>query len=69
MFGENLKYSLRLTRLMNKYPNIFFRLLSSDKKVLDKGLEVSAERMEYKEYIKWLIPRVPYFMLKTLLPF
>ncbi len=69
MFGENLKYSLRLTRLMNKYPNIFFRLLSSDKKVLDKGLEVSAERMEYKEYLRWLIPRVPYFMLKALLPF
>jgi flavin-dependent dehydrogenase len=69
MFGENLKYSLRLTRLMNKYPNIFFRLLSSDKKVLDKGLEVSAERMEYKEYMSWLLPRVPYFMLKALLPF
>ena len=69
MFGENLKYSLRLTRLMNKYPNIFFRLLSSDKKVLDKGLEVSAERMEYKEYLRWLLPRVPYFMLKALLPF
>ncbi len=68
-FGENLKYSLRLTRLMNKYPNIFFRLISSDKVVIDKGFEILAERMEYKEYIRWLIPRVPYFMLKTLLPF
>ncbi|NQE04459.1 Digeranylgeranylglycerophospholipid reductase [ANME-1 cluster archaeon GoMg1] len=69
MFGENLEYSLRLTRLVNKYPNIFFRLLSSDKKVLDKGLEIVAERMRYKEYRRWLIPRVPYFMLKALLPF
>jgi len=69
MFGENLKYSLRLTKLVNKYPNFFFRLLSSDKKVLDKGLEIVAEGMEYKEYLRWLIPRVPYFMLKALLPF
>jgi len=69
MFGENLKYSLRLTRLMNKYPNIFFRLISSDKMVIDKWFEIVAGRMEYKEYIRWLIPRVPYFMLKTLLPF
>ncbi len=68
-FGENLKYSLRLTKLMNKYPDIFFRLLSSNKMVLDKWLGVPAEGMEYKEYIKWLIPRVPYFMLKTLLHF
>jgi len=68
-FGENLKYSLRLTRLMYKYPNIFFRLLSSNKIVLDKWLEVPAGEMGYKEYIRWLTLRVPYFMLKTLFPF
>ncbi len=65
VFGENLKYSLRLTRLMYTCPNIFFRLLSSNKIVLDKWLEVPAGEMGYKEYIKWLIPRVPYFMLKA----
>jgi len=69
LFGENLKYSLRLTKLMYKYPNIFFRLLSSNKIVLDKGFEVPAGEMGYKEYIRWLIPRVPYYMLKALLPF
>lgn len=69
LFGENLKYSLRLTKLMYTYPNIFFRLLSSNKIVLDKWFEVPAGRMGYKEYIRWLIPRVPYYMLKTLLPF
>jgi len=37
--------------------------------VIDKGFEIVAERMEYKEYMRWLIPRVPYFMLKALLPF
>lgn len=65
LFGENLKYSLRLTKLMYKYPNIFFRLLSSNKIVLGKWLEIPAGEMEYKEYIRWLIPRVPYFMLKA----
>lgn len=69
LFGENLKYSLRLSKLVYKYPNIFFRLLSSNKIVLDKWFEVPAGEMEYKEYIRWLIPRVPYYMLKTLLPF
>jgi geranylgeranyl reductase family protein len=68
-FGANLEYSLRLTRLVNNYPKIFFRLLSSNKSVLDKELEIVAERMRYKEYLRWLIPRVPYFMLKALLPF
>jgi hypothetical protein len=53
---------------MNKFPNIFFRLLSSNKIVLDKWFEVPAGEMEYKEYIRWLITRVPYYMSKTLLP-
>jgi len=35
---KNRQIEVRLTRLMNKYPNIFFRLLSSDKMVLDKLL-------------------------------
>ncbi len=69
LFGENLKYSLRLTKLMYNCPNIFFRLLSSNKIVLGKWFEVPAGEMEYKEYIRWLIPRVPYYMLKALLPF
>lgn len=68
-FGENLEYSLRLTRLVHTYPGIFFRVLSSDKMVIEKGLDLLAESMDYKEYIKWLVPRVPYFMLKRLLPF
>ena len=65
-FGANLEYSLRLTRLVNNYPEIFFRLLSSNKSILDKWFEIVAEEMEYKAYIRWLVPRVPYFMLKAL---
>ncbi|OYT61669.1 geranylgeranyl reductase [Methanosarcinales archaeon ex4484_138] len=67
-FTEHLTYGLKLTRLMNRYPNIFFTLLAENEKVLDRGLEVVAGRMEYKEYLKWLIPRVPHYMLHTILP-
>jgi len=69
LFGENLKYSLRLIRLMNKFPNISFKLILSNKVILDKWFGVPTEGMEYKEYIRWLIPRVPYYMLKTLFSF
>ncbi len=67
-FGKNFEYALRLTRLMNKHPNIFFRLLSSNKSVLDEWLAIVAGKMDYKAYIRWLVPRVPYFMLKALVP-
>jgi len=63
-FIEHLRYGLRLTRLMNRYPNIFFTLLTENERVLDRALEVIAGRIDYKEYLKWLIPRVPHYMLK-----
>ncbi len=66
-FGENLKYSLLLTRLMHLFPAIFIKLLSSNEGVLDKYLEVPALRTTYKDFIKWLIPRTPGFILKTYL--
>lgn len=66
-FGENLKYSLILSRMMHRFPRIFFKIFSSCEEVLDKYLEVPASKKTYRSYIKWLIPRVPkYFLLKSL---
>ena len=65
-FIEHLRYGLKLTRLMNRYPEIFFTLLAENERVLGKGLEVIAGRIDYKEYLKWLIPRVPRYMLHTI---
>ncbi|NOR82341.1 MAG: geranylgeranyl reductase family protein [Ardenticatenales bacterium] len=62
-FGDNLRYSLILSKLMHKFPNVFFRILASQSTVLNKYLEVPAKRISYKEYIKWLVPRVPVLLV------
>lgn len=62
-FGENLKYSLILSRMMHRFPRIFFKIFTSCEEVLDKYLEVPASKKTYRSYIKWLIPRVPKFLL------
>jgi len=62
-FGDNLRYALFLSKLMHKFPGIFFRLFASQSIVLNKYLEVPAKRISYKEYIKWLVPRVPFLLI------
>jgi len=62
-FGENLKYSLLLSRLMHKFQNIFFKIFTSQSIILNRYLEVPAVRSSYKNYIKWLVPRVPKYLL------
>jgi len=62
-FGENLKYSLLLSKIMHQFPGIFFPIFTSNEDVLDKYLEVMALKMTYKSYLKWLLPRIPKYLL------
>ena len=62
-FFDNLKYSLILSKMMHRLPGIFFKIFTSNKDVMDKFLEVPASKRTYKDYIKWLIPRVPKYLL------
>ena len=62
-FGEDLRYSLILARMMHKRPGLFFRMLASREDFLDKFLEVPAMKGTYKGVVKWLIPRIPGYIL------
>jgi len=62
-FIDNLKYSLILSKLMHKYPSIFLKIFVNNEAV-NKYLEVPSMKTSYKSYIKWLIPRMPKFLLK-----
>ncbi len=62
-FADNLKYSLWLSRLMHRYPNIFIKLLSSNREVINTYLEVPALKRSYKNFLGWLVPRLPKFLL------
>jgi geranylgeranyl reductase family protein len=62
-FGDNLRYSLILSKIMHSFPGIFFKIFTSNEDVIDKYLEVPSLRRTYKSYIKWLIPRVPKYLL------
>jgi geranylgeranyl reductase family protein len=62
-FGSNLKYSLILSKLMHSFPQIFFKVFTRHNEVLGKYLEVPAFKRTYKSYIKWLVPRIPKYLL------
>lgn len=64
-FLHNLKYSYYLARLMHRFPNIFFKIFTQHEIVMDRYLEVPALKDTYKNYIKWILPRVPGFLLKS----
>jgi len=63
-FGANLRYSLHLARLMNRFPTVFFRLLTGNQEVLDSFTKVATGQWTYKEYLKWLLSRLPKYLAR-----
>jgi len=63
-FIDNLKYSLILSKIIHSYPSIFLKIFTNDE-AINKYLEVPSMKISYKNYIKWLIPRIPKFLLKS----
>jgi geranylgeranyl reductase family protein len=62
-FGDDLKYSLIMAKIMHSWPEMFFRMLATRDDFLDKFLEVPAMKGTYKSLIRWLMPRMPGYLL------
>ncbi len=62
-FIDNLKYSLILSKIIYSHPSILLKIFTNNE-AFNKYLEVPSMKISYKKYIKWLIPRIPKFLLK-----
>ncbi len=64
-FGENLRYALKFSLLAHRYPNIFIKLIATNKPIIDKLLDVP-DYLSYKDFTKWILIRTPYYVVKNL---
>ncbi|MCQ6962170.1 geranylgeranyl reductase family protein [Methanolobus chelungpuianus] len=54
-FGKHLRYSLYFASIMHRFPERAFSIFTREASVVDRFLEVVAFRMDYRQYMKWLI--------------
>ena len=65
-FGEELKYALFFAKMMHSYPETFLRILACREEVLDRYIEIAADERSYKDFMRWLVPRLPISLLRTI---
>lgn len=65
-FGESLRYSLWLARLMHRFPDFFLRLMASEPKAIERYLDVRTQTLSYQAYAAWLLPRLPRLWMNRL---
>ena len=54
-FGIHLKYSFIFSRLIHSFPERSFKLLTGNREILDKYLEVMDFKIDYKDYLRWAL--------------
>lgn len=54
-FGNYLSGSLKMEKIMHRFPEISFKLAVSNKEILDKYLDEVVTSRNYKDYVRWLL--------------
>jgi len=54
-FGTHLKYSLVFSRILHRFPDRAFKVITSNDKIIYKYLEVLDCRINYKDYLRWCL--------------
>ncbi|VVB73019.1 Digeranylgeranylglycerophospholipid reductase [uncultured archaeon] len=65
-FGEELWYALIFSKIMHSYPDMFLRILACQEDVLDRYIEIAAAKRSYRDFVRWLVPRLPLNLLRAL---
>lgn len=54
-FGNYLASSLKLEKIMHRFPETSFKLAVSNREILDKYLDEVVTNRNYKDYVRWLL--------------
>jgi len=64
-FGEELRYALLFSRIMHSHPDTFLRILACQEEILDRYIEIAAARRTYRDFVRWVVPRLPGSILRA----
>jgi len=64
-FGEDLRHSLVLARLLHFSPTAVIRAFVRSSTAVEHFLEVPARVARYRDFVRWLVPHLPSLLLKS----
>ena len=62
--GRHLRVALRMASLLERYPDLFLTLFFRRSSVLSRYLDIPAGRSDYVRFRRWLVPRLPWYLLE-----
>ena len=66
-FLPNLKHSHTFSEMFYRYPDLSSRILVNNEPLLNKFIYLATGRLGYFSFIKWIAPRLPYYVAKNII--
>jgi flavin-dependent dehydrogenase len=64
LITAEMRIALQMARLLEKYPKLFLTMFFSDRKALDKYLDIPAGKIDYRHFRRWMLKRLPGYLAK-----
>jgi flavin-dependent dehydrogenase len=64
---REMEVALSMAQMLERYPKLFLAVFFSDTTALDKYLDIPAGITDYRQFRKWLLPRLPRYLIAMLL--
>ena len=59
LIGRNLRYAWATTKIVHGFPGLFFPMFIRDESIVERYLELAGKGLDYKQFLKWLLLRLP----------
>lgn len=66
-FVRNFRYALMTLKIVNRFPGLFFGILTRNGDLADKFTEIPVMKKQYLSYLQWLIPKLPRYVLSSMI--
>jgi geranylgeranyl reductase family protein len=67
LIRKQLRISLYLALLLDRFPKFFLRIFFDNAAALDRYLDIPAGRTDYRRFLRWLVVRMPFYLLSSFL--
>jgi geranylgeranyl reductase family protein len=64
---KQLRISLVMARLLDRFPRLFIRIFFDNSIVLDRYIDISSGKMDYRHFLRWLLLRLPFYLVSSFL--
>lgn len=66
-FGDELRASFLLTRIMHRFPDQLFNMFMDDRALLERYIDIHTHGLGYREFLRWLAPRAPVKLITSMI--